>query len=183
MTIGKPNGRKRQAKNARLKKSSEKGHPALDVLMKFRLIVNSAKRHFQWVERQCGISGVQLWVLWEIHTDPGLRVTDLARNMAIHQSTLSNLVESMARAGLIERVRDLEDRRVVRLEATRTGSRLLARAPRPARGMLAESMHNLTTSQLQSLDALLQKVLDGMKPAGRAAMRRPLSELLSGDED
>ena len=37
---------------------------ALAVLMKFRLIVNSAKHHFKWVEKQCGINGAQLSVRW-----------------------------------------------------------------------------------------------------------------------
>lgn len=174
--------RKLPAVARKKRRAPARQHPALDVLMKFRLIVNSAKRHFQWVERQCGISGAQLWVLWELQGRPGLRVTELARAMAVHQSTLSNLVETLARAGLIRRERNDADRRVVQLMLTSAGTRLLARAPRPARGMLAEAMHALPRAQLAALDSLLQKVLDGMQPAGRQAMRRPLSELLAADE-
>lgn len=174
--------RKPSAAVRRRRHTADAHHPALDVLMKFRLIVNSAKRHFQWVERQCGISGAQLWVLWELQGRPGLRVTELAHAMAVHQSTLSNLVETLARAGLLRRERDDADRRVVRLVLTAAGARLLRRAPRPARGMLAEAMHALPRAQLSALDGLLQRVLDAMQPAGREAMRRPLSDLLAPDE-
>ena len=78
---------------------------ALAVLMKFRVIVNLAKRHFKWVEKQCGINGAQLWVLWEINQAPGLRVSELSAAMAMHQSTASNLIVRLARSKLIARKR------------------------------------------------------------------------------
>src|SRR5690349_17372989 len=110
----------------------------LSVVMKFRLIVNSTKRHFKWVESQCGINGAQLWVLWELGQEPELTVTELAAAMAIHQSTASNLIDRLGRQNLIARKRVSDDRRVVTISLTNAGKRLLGRAPKPARGMLAE---------------------------------------------
>src|ERR1043165_3613131 len=113
------------------KRRSELAHQkqVLAVVMKFRLIVNSTKRHFKWVEKQCGINGAQLWVLWEISQMPGLRVSDLATAMATHQSTTSNLIDRLARAKLIERRRASGDQRVVTLFVTRSGQSILERAP------------------------------------------------------
>src|SRR5262249_60491474 len=78
---------------------------ALHVLTQFRQAVNSAKRHFRWVGDQCGVSGVHVWALWELNETPGARVSDLAAALAIHQSTASNLLDKLARKGLVRRER------------------------------------------------------------------------------
>lgn len=156
------------------------GRLALAALMKFRLIVNSSKRHFKWVEKQCGINGAQLWVLWEINQQPGLRVTELAAAMAMHQSTVSNLIDKLARATLVMRARASNDRRVVTLVLTESGKALLKRAPRPARGRLPEALFGLPRNSLVLLDELLERVLQAMGPAEQESMKRPLAELLTG---
>lgn len=152
---------------------------ALTVLMKFRLIVNSAKRHFKWVENQCGINGAQLWVLWEINEAPGLRVSELSTAMAMHQSTASNLIEKLVRSKLITRKRARSDQRVVTLFLTEAGRALLRRAPRPARGRLPEALYQLPRNALSELDKLLERVLHEMGPTEKASMRKPLAELLA----
>ena len=164
------------------KKASPKADQqlALNVLMKFRLIVNSAKRHFKWVERQCGINGAQLWVLWEIDQAPGLRVNDLAAAMAMHQSTASNLIDKLAQAKLITRLRASNDQRVVTLFLTAAGKAVLRRAPRPARGKLPEALYSLPRNALSSLDRLLERVMQEMGPMEKESMKKPLAELLQG---
>lgn len=151
----------------------------LEVLMAFRIIVNSVKRHFKWVETQCGINGAQLWALWEIQETPGLRVTQLAAAMAMHQSSASNLVDKLVKAKLIERERMPGDQRVVTLGLTALGRKLLKRAPKPARGMLPEALHHLSAHELTLLDKLLQQVLQEMKLSDRESMKEPLGNLLT----
>ena len=152
---------------------------ALAVLMKFRLVVNSAKRHFKWVEKQCGINGAQLWVLWEIDQAPGLRVSELSTAMATHQSTASNLIDKLVRSKLIARKRASSDQRVVTLFLTGAGRALLRRAPWPARGRLPEALYRLPGDALSSLDKLLERVLHEMGPAEKDSMKKPLGELLT----
>jgi len=167
--------------NRARKKSSRKADQqlALAVLMKFRLIVNSAKRHFKWVEKQCGINGAQLWVLWEIDQAPGLRVSELAAAMAMHQSTASNLIEKLTQSKLITRKRASGDRRVVTLFLTEAGKALLRRAPRPARGRLPEALYRVPRNALSLLDELLERVLHEMRPTEKRSMKKPLAELLA----
>lgn len=153
---------------------------ALSVLMKFRLIINSAKRQFKWIENQCGINGAQLWVLWEIQQAQGLRVNELATAMAMHQSTVSNLIDKLSRATLITRERATGDQRVVTLHLTESGKALLKRAPKPARGILPEALFSLSGNALATLDKLLEQVLHEMGSTDMASMKKPLAELLAG---
>src|SRR3981081_2764965 len=72
---------------------SGRGHPRmLDVLEQFRVIFKSVRRHYRSVEERSGISGALLWALAQVAANPGSQVGDLARALAIHQSTASNLL-------------------------------------------------------------------------------------------
>ena len=87
----------------------------LEVLRQFRLVYGAVHRHFRAIERRCGLSGAQAWMLRELARAPSLGVTDLATRMSVHQSTASQLIEKLVRAGYVERAAHKEDRRRVRL--------------------------------------------------------------------
>lgn len=156
---------------------SRKNMP-LEVLVKFRTIVNGAKQHFRWVEQQCGINGAQLWALWEISRAPTMRVSDLSAALAMHQSSTSNLVEKLVSAGLAMRSRSAEDQRVVHLALTRKGQALLKRAPKPARGILPEALHRLPPDKLSGLNRALEALLKCMHNSGGRRKAAPLGVLL-----
>jgi DNA-binding MarR family transcriptional regulator len=145
----------------------------LSVLQRFRVLIRTAQRHSQWIERQSGVTGAQLWALQELAEAPGLRVGELARRMALHQSTASNMIDRLETAALIRKERTSADQRVVRLYLTEGGVELLGRAPSPARGVLPEALRLLDKEELGrlqgELDGLLMKIKDldegfGMQP-------------------
>jgi MarR family transcriptional regulator, organic hydroperoxide resistance regulator len=145
----------------------------LSVLQRFRVLIRTAQRHSQWIERQSGVTGAQLWALQELFEAPGLRVGELATRMALHQSTASNMIDKLESSGLVAKERTSADQRVVRLSLTEAGRDLLARAPSPARGVLPEALRLLDDESLGrlqgELDGLLQQIkgLDegfGMQP-------------------
>lgn len=127
----------------------------MSALKRFRMVFRAAKRHFMEVERQCGVGGAQLWALSTILAQPGIRVTELARQLAVHQSTASNLVEELVRQGLAERRRDNPDRRVVSLAVTEAGNALLSRISGPHEGLLPEALGRLDMVALAMLDESL----------------------------
>lgn len=150
---------------------------ALQVLQKFRLIFRSVKRHYRWVEEHCGVSGAQLWAMFELAQAPGLRVSDIARAMSIHQSTASNMLDKLERRDLIERRRDGADRRVVSVFLTSAGKRVIDTAPRPARGVLNDAIGKLPGDALQNLEASLDLLILEMRITDREGAMQPLSDL------
>ena len=73
----------------------------LRILQKFRIIVRAAQKYSQRVEKLLGVSGAQLWILKEIDMDPGLRVGEIAKRLAIHQTTTSNLLDVLEKKGMV----------------------------------------------------------------------------------
>lgn len=128
----------------------------LTVLQRFRVIIRAAQKHSQWIEKQSGISGAQLWALQELSETDGLRIGELAERMALHQSTASNLLDRLEQMGLVRRERNHRDQRIVHVSLTPEGLKKLNSSPSPSRGLLPEALRQLAHEDL----ALLQKQLD-----------------------
>jgi MarR family transcriptional regulator, organic hydroperoxide resistance regulator len=149
----------------------------LQVLQQFRVVFKSIRRHYQEVERRAGMSGAQLWALAEVAKHPGRKVGELARALAIHQSTASNLVRRLEGLGMLIRQRRGRDQRHVQLFASGKGLRLLRRAPRPFIGVLQQALCELSASRLERLHAELSRVIAVMKGKTLAARTTLLSEM------
>ena len=147
------------------------------VLQQFRILLRSMKRHYQSVEERVELAGAQVWALSEIAANPDISVGDLAKRLAIHLSTASNLVRKMEQAGVVSRQRIGTDQRVVRLRATKEGLSVLKRTPGPAVGLLQRALLDLPSNRLTALQNELETLLTYVKHNDRRAPTTPLSEL------
>lgn len=134
--------------------------PQMKVLKKMRIVIRAAQRHSAWVEKQCGVTGAQLWVMKELHDAPGLRVGEVAGRLAIHQTTMSNLLDALVKKGYVKKERDQIDQRVVKLVLSEEGHHIIERAPIPARGLLQEALLKLDQKSLDDLNSGLQALLN-----------------------
>ncbi len=128
-------------------------------LKNFRVILNAIKQHFAEVESLYGITDSQLWVMWEISKAQGLNVSELASKLAAHQSTTSNLIEKLVKKCWVIKKREDDDQRVVRLYLSPKGTELMQVIPPFSRGVLIESLDNLTNGELETLIQSLGNVI------------------------
>lgn len=150
---------------------------ATEVLRSFRLIFGNVRLHFRRIEEACGLGGAQIWALGLVRARPGIRVTELADAMSVHQTTTSNLIAGLVRKGLLRRERSETDQRVVRLFITDAAAALLLRSPGPVEGLLLQALRHMEAAELQQLNAVLQQVLAHMQTTHPGAADIPLTEL------
>jgi len=113
-----------------------------------------------------------------IQAQPGMRVSELAQAMDVHQSTASNLIKQLVQRGLISSEKGEADRRSVRLQVLPAGQAVLAKVSGPREGVLPRALGNLSDEALthleQGLTALLAQLpVDQETPAART----PLADL------
>ncbi|KPK40176.1 MAG: hypothetical protein AMJ69_03215, partial [Gammaproteobacteria bacterium SG8_47] len=46
------------------------------IVQDLRVVFRTVQAHSRWVEKQCGVSGAQLWAMWELFASPGLKVSE-----------------------------------------------------------------------------------------------------------
>src|SRR6476469_2173640 len=100
---------------------------AMELLGKFRRVARGASVLIGPTNHSAIVGGAQLWALCEIQAHPGIKVSDLATTMALHQSTVSNLLDKLLSKRLVRRQRDTVDARVVHLSVTAAGAREIGR--------------------------------------------------------
>jgi DNA-binding MarR family transcriptional regulator len=74
-----------------------------------------------------GVTRAQWKVLFKLTRRPGLRQVELADMLDLEPITLCRIIDRLEEAGLVERVRDPEDRRAWRLHVTDQAQPLIAK--------------------------------------------------------
>jgi DNA-binding MarR family transcriptional regulator len=168
-------------KKKKKKKTSpyKRSPPPLNVavLRSFRVIYGSVRHHFREVQRTCGISGSQIWILHELIKASGIGVSELADKLSIHQSTCSQLIEKLVRAGHVSKTWHKDDGRRAVLTVSAKGRRTLSRVPGPAEGVLPEAIAELTKAELRSLHRSLERLIESLDVKDDAAGDKPLADL------
>lgn len=151
---------------------------AADTLKQFRIIISAVRQHFRALEEACGVSGAQVWILSAIADTPGITVSRLGETLSVHVSTVSNMLDKLAKSGLVERLRSEGDRRVVNLQLTEAGEAILARAPKPLTGLVPHALDKLPEPVLKRLNADLGLLIENMQNVDRGTADKPLSVLV-----
>ncbi len=141
----------------------------LRVLRQFRSVFSSVRKHFQVMEKSAGIGGAPIWAMHLIAKQPGIGVTQLAQAMDVHQSTASNLVRGLVKAGFIISEKSAHDKRVVELYALPAGLKLLKKVPGPYSGVLPQALSELDAQTLLELERNLEVLLQRMDIDERSA--------------
>jgi DNA-binding MarR family transcriptional regulator len=141
----------------------------LRVLRQFRSVFSSVRKHFQTMEKSAGIGGAPIWAMHLIAKQPGIGVTQLSQAMDVHQSTASNLVRGLVKAGYIISEKSAHDKRVVELYALPDGQKLLKKVPGPYSGVLPQALSELDAQTLLELERNLEALLQRMDIDERSA--------------
>ncbi len=149
-----------------------------DVVNRLRRILRSSIRsEFPW-ER---LPMAQVEILQRLAEEPGLRVTELADRQKLAINTVSNVLQQMVLAGLVDRRVDQHDRRAVTVHLTDTGEQQLqgwlqanGRRLDAAFSDLAEKDRTAILATLPSLSRLVERLerierLEGLDDADQSA--------------
>lgn len=140
---------------------------AEEAFSKLLQLVRTVQTGMQNIEGSHRLSGSQLWALWQISAQPGLRVTELAVAQHIHPSTASNLLDKLEARGLVRRERRDTDNRVVRLYLAEPGLKLAKDIPGPMQGRLRRALREVPPPVLAGLLKGMASVLDIMSEPPR----------------
>jgi DNA-binding MarR family transcriptional regulator len=139
-----------------------------------RTVANALRPVFLRIARELrretealGVTSRQVTLLWLVRSNPGLSLRELATEEGISAPALSDQIDRLETAGLVERVRSAEDRRRVGLVLTSTGSQLLQRVRSRRTTWLAARLDAIDEDELTAI-ALALPALEKLLASGRA---------------
>jgi len=129
-----------------------------EALIALRRILRSTDLNARKLAAGSGLAPSQYLLLKIVAREGRALPSAIARDMRLSQATVTALVDRLARAGLVSRRRDSEDRRRIWVELTDAGSGLLETAPDLLQDRFAASFAKLEDWQQHMLVAALQQV-------------------------
>ena len=135
----------------------------LRIMQAFRRIIRSIDLHSRKLAAEFKVTGPQLMCLHTIHNEEPLTAAELSRLVHLSSSTIVGILDRLEDKGLIRRERSNSDRRRVNLTVIEAGKELLARAPSPLQGKLAEELIALPELERATIALSLERVVDLME--------------------
>jgi DNA-binding MarR family transcriptional regulator len=113
------------------------------VLICLRRIIQAIEIHSRQLARKHGITIPQLIILKQIEGKEKITVTQLAKQISLKQSTVTDILNRLERKGLVQRQKDTGDRRCVWVKETDLGKALPEAAPSLSQGKFLEKFEDL----------------------------------------
>ena len=136
-------------------------NPSLNAYMLIRHTYYSINKCEDELFATIGLTSQQLATLLAIKQAPDpVTQADIGNWLDRDAASISSIINNMSRNGLVERKRDLGDRRAVRLVITPKGEKILERAKEPVVGQLMEIMSCLSGEETRTINRLLKKIRD-----------------------
>jgi DNA-binding MarR family transcriptional regulator len=123
-------------------------------------LYTESRRVTKELARAFGLTGPQVTVLKMLEGFGALSLSDLSARMSARNSTITGIADRMERDGLVERQRDEEDRRVVRIRLTQRGKELAREIPVESMEVFAAALRSLDDEERQSLRRILRRLSD-----------------------
>lgn len=111
------------------------------------------------------ITTPQFLALVVLKDRPGITMGELCERLYLACSTATDLIDRMEKNGYLERNRDADDRRVIRLSITEKGQNIIDQVINARRRYVDSILKQLTQEEIDQLAQALEK-LDALMVAG-----------------
>ncbi|GGE18160.1 putative HTH-type transcriptional regulator YsmB [Marinithermofilum abyssi] len=101
-------------------------------------------------------------LLW-LHEEGDMTIGELSQRMYLACSTMTDLVDRMEKNGVVERIRDERDRRVVRIHMLDKGKAIIQDVLAARQAYLAEVLTRFSGDELKELEKYLSLLYQEMK--------------------
>lgn len=133
------------------------------ILQSIRRIIRAVDLYSRKLKLRCQLTAPQLITLLYIAEAGETTVTAIAKAVFVSPSTVVGILDRLQHRGLVERSRDLGDRRVVRVRPTQAAFDLLKAAPSPLQDGLAEALDQLSEQEQATIARSLKRIVDLME--------------------
>lgn len=108
--------------------------------------------------RKYGTTSSQFSILFNLSVEESTPMSELSKQSACVNSNITSIIGRMEERGLVRRIQDKNDRRVVRVELTDDGKELYNKTVLPHKEFLGKMLDCFSEDELIELNNLLDKV-------------------------
>jgi MarR family transcriptional regulator, organic hydroperoxide resistance regulator len=142
--------------------------PPLDSTLDFLRLLWSIEHHLQsaskLMEARLGVTGPQRLVLKVVAEYPGISATEVADVVRLHPSTITGIIQRLAKKGLLMRARDPIDSRRVRLRVLPAGRGFTRRAKGTVEEAVERALKRVPAASVHAAREVLAGIIAALEP-------------------
>lgn len=142
------------------------------VLKVLRKIIRAVDVQSKQLVKEYGLTGPQILILKELHTEKNVTVGEIAANVDLSQPTVTNILDRLENRGFISRSRSNVDKRRVNIKIEEKGLRILDMNPSLLQEHFVRRFKELPDWEQSAILSSLQRVAAMMDAAD---IEEPLS--------
>jgi DNA-binding MarR family transcriptional regulator len=135
----------------------------LRILGSIRKIIRSVDLYSRELKSTSEITAPQLICLLTIAKNKSMTATTISREVFLSPSTIVGILDRLEVKGLIKRERSQVDRRVVTVEVTELGRKIVKRSPSPLQERLQRRLSELPSAEQEEIASSLERVVSFME--------------------
>ena len=131
-----------------------------EIIFSIRRLMQAGELYTKELNKIYNVSAAQLNCLLALHENGSLPPSQIAKHILVNSSTVTGIIDRLEHKGLVERLRNSPDRRVITVRLTKTGKMLAENAPPPIQQKIFDGLNKLSESEIEHIARTLSKLTD-----------------------
>ena len=129
-----------------------------DIIYQIRRLMQAGELFTKELNKTYQVSAPQLHCLLALHENGPLPPSQIARHIMVKSSTVTGIIDRLEQKGLVARLRNSPDRRVITIRLTEAGEELAQNAPPPIQHKIVDGIRKLPEGEIKQIILSLSKL-------------------------
>ena len=129
-----------------------------EIIYQIRRLMQAGELFTKELNRTYQVSAPQLHCLLALHENGPLPPSQIARHIMVKSSTVTGIIDRLEQKGLVARLRNSPDRRVITIQLTEAGKELAQNAPPPIQHKIVDGIRKLPEGEIKQIILSLSKL-------------------------
>jgi DNA-binding MarR family transcriptional regulator len=126
-----------------------------EIIYLIRRLMQAGELYTKELNKKYQVSAPQLNCLLALYEHGPLSLSQLAKHVMVKSSTVTGIIDRLELKGLVRRLRNAPDRRMITIELTEAGNQLAQHAPSPIQQKIVDGLKRLPKNEVEKIvDAL-----------------------------
>ena len=126
-----------------------------EIIYQIRRLVQARELYTKELNKNYAVTAAQLNCLLALHENGPLPPSQIAKIIMVKSSTVTGIIDRLEQKGLVVRLRNSPDRRVITIQLTAAGKKLANNAPPPIQLKILDGLKKLSKDDIKRIVASL----------------------------
>ncbi len=131
-----------------------------EIVYSIRRLMQAGEHYTKELNKIYNVSAAQINCLLALHENGPLPPSQIAKYVMVNSSTVTGVIDRLEKKDLVKRFRISQDRRVITVELTKSGTMLAENAPSPIQQKIIDGLNQLSPSEIEQIALTLKRLTD-----------------------